>query len=65
MTILTLCRFHDEFVLLMHACLTGSLISGSGKAVDHHYFYRDSNQRGHYSCGLARQARTEFLRLYG
>ena len=63
--ILSLCRFHDEFVPLMRACLTGGIIDGSGKLVDHCYFYRDSNNRGHYSCSLARQAITEFLRQHG
>jgi hypothetical protein len=34
MTFLTLCRFHDEFVSLMHACLTGSHVAGSGESMD-------------------------------
>jgi hypothetical protein len=59
---LTLCRFRDNFVNLMRNCLLGVQIAGSGPYMDHRYFYVDSEGNGRYSCGLARQAITEFLR---
>jgi len=62
---LTLRRFHEQFVPLMRACLMGSPIAGSGMLIDHRYFYLDSDNCGRYSCGLARQAITEFLRNHG
>lgn len=40
----------------------GVQIAGSGPLMDHRYFYVDSEGNGRYSCGLARQAITEFLR---
>src|SRR5260221_9975331 len=49
----------------MRACLMGSPISGSGKMLDHRYFYIDSAKRGRYFCGLVREAITEFLRTHG
>ena len=58
----TLCRFRDNFVTLMRNCLLGVQISGPGLHTDHRYFYVNSIGNGSYSCGLARQALTEFLR---
>ena len=48
----------------MGKCLQGRSIGGSGPHIDHRYFYLDSESRGRYSCGLARQAITEFLRQH-
>jgi hypothetical protein len=45
--------------------LSNSLVAGSGKLIDHHHFYFDPNNRGRYSCGLARQEITEFLHRHG
>jgi len=47
----------------MRKCLLGVQIAGSGPHMDHHYFYIGHDNNGRYSCGLARQAITEFLRL--
>jgi hypothetical protein len=47
----------------MRNCLLGAQIAGSGPYMDHCYFYVDSEGSGRYSCGLARQAITEFLRI--
>jgi len=47
----------------MHNCLLGVKIIDSGPYLDHRYFYVDSKGSVHYSCGLVRQAITEFLRL--
>src|SRR5260221_6586273 len=60
---LTLCRFRDEFLELMRKSLLGVHIVGFGPHMDHRYFYIDSKFHGRYSCGLARQAITEFLRM--
>lgn len=46
----------------MRDCLAGRQVGGSAPHIDHRYFYLDANGYGHYSCGLARQAMTEFLR---
>ncbi len=54
-------RFCDEFVEQMCNCLLDVQIAGFGPYMDHHYFYVDSKGNGCYSCGLARQAITEFL----
>lgn len=62
---LTLRSFHDQFVPLMRACLMLRPILGSGILIDHRYFYLDSDNCGHYSCGLARQAMIGFLRIHG
>jgi hypothetical protein len=48
----------------MRNCLLGVNIVGSGPYMDHRYFYIDSKHNGRYSCGLARQAITEFLRIH-
>ncbi len=47
----------------MRNCLLGVRIAGSGPYMDHCYFYVDSKGIGRYSCGLVRQAITEFLRI--
>jgi len=49
----------------MRACLMLRPILGSGILIDHRYFYIDSDNCGHYSCGLARQAMIGFLRIHG
>ena len=41
----------------------GLQISGSRQYMDHRYFYVDAEGNGRYSCGLARQAITEYLRI--
>ncbi len=52
-TLLTLCSFRDA--------IRGrdAQIAGSGPHMDH----RDPKGNEHYSCGLAKQAITEFLRI--
>ena len=49
----------------MRNCLLGRNIGGSGPHLDHRYFYVDTDGCGRYSCGLARQAITEFLHENG
>jgi len=49
----------------MRACLMLRPIPSSGILIDHRYFYINSGSRGHYSCGLARQAMIGFLRIHG
>jgi hypothetical protein len=49
----------------MRNCLLGREIGGSGMHLDHRYFYLDTDGCARYSCGLARQAITEFLRENG
>jgi len=49
----------------MRNCLLGREIGGSGMHLDHRYFYLDTDGGARYSCGLARQAITEFLRENG
>ena len=49
----------------MRNCLLGRKIGDSGMHLDHRYFYLDMNDCARYSCGLARQAITEFLRENG
>ncbi len=49
----------------MRNCLLGREIGGSGMHLDHGYFYLDTDGCARYSCGLARQAITEFLRENG
>ena len=63
--ILKRCRYRDQYVLLMRNCLLGREIGGPGMHLDRCYFYLDTNGCARYSCGLARQAITEFLRENG
>ncbi|KIM41747.1 hypothetical protein M413DRAFT_27332 [Hebeloma cylindrosporum] len=58
--------FNDTFVPAMNACLTppGGYISNPN-IIDHRYFYVDDKHRGHYTCGLAREAIIQFFRLCG
>jgi hypothetical protein len=54
-----------HYLQLLQACILRGDISRAGDEIDHRYFYMDSQGRGRYSCGLARQAIMGFLREYG
>jgi hypothetical protein len=49
----------------MRNCLLGREMVGFEMHLDHRYFYLDTDRCARYSCGLARQAITEFLREHG
>ena len=63
--LLVLHSYENSFVPATNACLMpGGYISCLG-VINYRYFYVDGSSHGHYTCGLAREAITQFFRLCG